>query len=468
MENKYGRDEADAHLLTEWEGYIGSSRDGMHPLIHYGYDDKEDMFDAHSYNKGGSILHMLRKVIGDEAFQESMKQYLERNAYTAVEVDEWRMAVEDVTGKDMHWFFDQWYMQQGHPLITLAYNYDEATHEAIVMVKQTQDASIMPAIYQLPVAVDVYFEGQEKPVRHSVFINQRQQEVRLPAATAPALVVFDAEHAILAEWEDLKTPEQFAYQFMHAPLYLDRYQALSILGAIGYEGLGSVVEKGLADPFYGIRALALENLDETASPEVMAKVVTLAESDPHSEVRATAIMALTALGADEAAAVARKAMQARPYNVVAAGLTALSELDPVECADAAQYLENETNSDIVAAIGGIYANSEDTSHLPYFETHLEDVDGFAAINFFESYGVLLLQATEGAVTDAVAKLQAIGTNMGQSPWRRIAAIKTLFEVKEGLTEGSTARESVATAIKAIKAAETNPQLKSIYQQFGDE
>ena len=99
FEHKHGRDEADYHMLNEWNGYFGSVMGGgMHPLIHYSYDDKEDMFDAHSYNKGGSVLHMLRSYVGDDAFFAAWNRYLEDNAFTAVEVDELRMAFEDVTG----------------------------------------------------------------------------------------------------------------------------------------------------------------------------------------------------------------------------------------------------------------------------------------------------------------------------------------------------------------------------------
>ncbi|MEL6276425.1 MAG: M1 family metallopeptidase, partial [Bacteroidota bacterium] len=61
LEHKHGRDKADDHLLDEWAGYIGSIQQGgePHELIWTDYDDKEQMFDAHSYNKGGAVLHML-------------------------------------------------------------------------------------------------------------------------------------------------------------------------------------------------------------------------------------------------------------------------------------------------------------------------------------------------------------------------------------------------------------------------
>ena len=68
LEHKYGRMRVDEHRTNELAGYINSSFNGMHPLIHYRYANKDDMFDAHSYNKGGLVLHHLRKYLGDDVF----------------------------------------------------------------------------------------------------------------------------------------------------------------------------------------------------------------------------------------------------------------------------------------------------------------------------------------------------------------------------------------------------------------
>ena len=57
FEHKYGREEADRHRRNEINGYLGSvGQGGAHALIHWGYNDKEDRFDAHSYNL--SLIHI--------------------------------------------------------------------------------------------------------------------------------------------------------------------------------------------------------------------------------------------------------------------------------------------------------------------------------------------------------------------------------------------------------------------------
>jgi aminopeptidase N len=467
LEHKYGRDEADSHLLSEWNGYLGSAaRGGIHPLIHYGYDDKEDMFDAHSYNKGGSVLHMLRKAIGDDAFFAGLQRYLTDNAYSAVEVDELRMAFEDVTGEDMNWFFDQWYNDQGEPSLTVDYGYDASSGNATVTVKQTQDANKMPAIFQLLTAIDVYLPGQDEPIRHEVVIDQRQQVILLPADVEPALIVFDAERSTLARWEDNKTQEQFAYQLKNGKLFMDRYQALSSLD-VDYPDYELLVQEGLQDQFYGIRALALNSLPEVIKPELLQVVAQLATNDPHSEVRATAIGIIAEAAFDGTPTIARQALDARPYNVVAAGLSALYMVEPTAGLQAISKLENETNSGIITTISDIYAISGDPQYLPYFTKNIGNVDGYPALSFFENYALLLAEDKDNSLEKGIEQLKKIGTDMGTSPWSRIASIKTLSEIKEALTEDTDARwvTLIEEAVSSIKAAETNPQLKGIYQQF---
>jgi len=124
QEYKYGREHADMSRLNELSGYFDQTQTTAHPLIQYHYDAEDDLFDAHSYNKGGLVLHMLRDLVGDDAFFASLQLYLRQNAYKSVEVDDLRQAFEEVTGRDMSWFWNQWYFGSGHPIVKIDYNYD--------------------------------------------------------------------------------------------------------------------------------------------------------------------------------------------------------------------------------------------------------------------------------------------------------------------------------------------------------
>jgi len=172
-EYKYGKDEADHKRNQEIGGYMYQAlNQGVHPLIHYGYEDKENMFDGHSYNKGGLVLHMLRAKIGDEAFFAGMKKYLQDNAGTSVEVDELRIAYEDVTGLDLQQFFNQWYLSSGHPELEINYSINGSDLE--VVVEQVQSPTTSIPIFQIPLEFDIY-DKKGKIVRHGVEMNLRKQ-----------------------------------------------------------------------------------------------------------------------------------------------------------------------------------------------------------------------------------------------------------------------------------------------------
>src|SRR6202007_2184764 len=103
-----------------------------------------DMFDAFSYNKGGQVLHMLRKAVGDDAFFASLKLYLETNKFKTAEMHNLRLAFEEVTGKDMNWFFNEWWYAKGHPILTVTKSYDASAKKLKMIVKQEQDFKTTP------------------------------------------------------------------------------------------------------------------------------------------------------------------------------------------------------------------------------------------------------------------------------------------------------------------------------------
>src|SRR5215204_3079568 len=138
LEYKYGKDAADEHNYTEMGGYIGSKSENK-DLVRFYYKDKEDMFDAVSYNKGGNILHMLRKHVGDSAFFKALNLYLNTNKFKSAEAHQLRLAFEEITGNDLNWFWNQWYFGSGHPDLDIAYSYDPAKKQAQVIVQQKQE-----------------------------------------------------------------------------------------------------------------------------------------------------------------------------------------------------------------------------------------------------------------------------------------------------------------------------------------
>lgn len=110
-------------LFKEWQGGIGSYRSTVQgwnssgisnttPLV---YPNADAFISNTIYYRGGTVLHMLRHVVGDEAFFEGARNYLSANAYGTAVTADFQEAMEAAHGGDLDWFFDQWVYGIGRP-----------------------------------------------------------------------------------------------------------------------------------------------------------------------------------------------------------------------------------------------------------------------------------------------------------------------------------------------------------------
>ncbi len=224
MEKKHGKEEADYHLRNELNGYLGQARTNRHDLIYFDYNDKEQTFDGHSYNKGGAILHSLRTYLGDEAFFASLKYYLKTNEYTAVEADELRLAFEEITGQDLNWFFNQWFFSAGHPELEVTEVYNDSLKQVELTIAQTQDVENNLPIYQLPLAIEIFENGQI--TRHEIETTKRKQTFTFSANEAPEFVNVDADKILVGTIKHDKSEAAYIAQYNNATNFRTRYEAL--------------------------------------------------------------------------------------------------------------------------------------------------------------------------------------------------------------------------------------------------
>ena len=154
---KYGEEEGDYHAMLSLENYFEEAEEETKDLIRFYYDDKEDMFDRHSYEKGGAILQMLITYLGDDAFFTGLNLYLKNNAFKTVEIHDLRLAFEEITGEDLNWFFNQWFLDSGHPILNVTEKYSGDT--LIMNISQVQDLEEYP-LFKLPLYIDL-FKGEE-------------------------------------------------------------------------------------------------------------------------------------------------------------------------------------------------------------------------------------------------------------------------------------------------------------------
>ncbi|MCU0346774.1 MAG: alanyl aminopeptidase [Saprospiraceae bacterium] len=477
LEKKHGRDEADFHRLQEMNGYMQSAAQAIHPLIDYGYANKEDMFDAHSYNKGGLILHMLRNYVGDDAFFTALQYYLKKNAFTEVEADELRLAFEDVTGEDLNWFFNQWFFEKGQPALTVEYDYDEEAKEVNVIVVQTQDPKEMPAVFTLPVGVDVYVDG--KVTRHNLRIDQRQQTFKIPAAKDPELIVFDGDGVLLADVTEDKSQEEYIYQYKNASNFQHKIRALGEIVESESPEAKAVVKGALDDKFWLFRLFAIESA--VLDGQVEDRIAVLAEKDPHSDVRESAMRKLGSTEDKKYAPLAARAVEKDPaIKVVSAALETLLALDKEAALTTAKKLEKEDDEGIILALAGLYSEAGDPQRLSFFEEKFSKVTGYNQVGFIQSYTKLAQNADAAAMLRTANKIKAVAMNEGNMFWLRFMVTKSINEMHATLAgkieeENDAAKKAdimakdaeLVKAIEAIKAWEKDDRVMNMYEAFPD-
>ena len=468
FEHKYGKDFADHHRVNELNGYLGSAfRQGVHPLIHFAHADKEDMFDAHSYNKGGLVLHMLRSYIGDDAFFAGFKKYLTDNAFTAVEADELRMAFEDVTGRDLNWFFDQWFFGAGHPVYKVDKSYDAANQSLTISIEQTQDPEKSVPVFIMPIPVDIY-DATGNLSQHEIVVNQRKQSFEIPMSSAPSLIMLDPDGNLLFEKKEEKTGDAYVMQYGKAQSYLGRREAVRNLK--GKPEAQAVFAKALSDNHWSLRQMAVDGVTTTDNPGVVSTLKNLAKNDKHSAVRGAALNKLAEVGdASFATDVEQIIKTEKVYGVIGTALGTLNKLNPTKALASAKNLEGSKNAQILSSVAGIYTDTKDVSHLPFFEKNLDELGGWPMINFYSSYAKLLAQSDSKTLLSKVMQMKGWATDMDKSaPIKRFASTRAISDMVKELGSDDSKSDIVSTLkeyITEIKGAETNEQLKQMYNSF---
>ena len=295
---KYGKAHADQLAYEDLQSYLMLAPYVDDPLYRVFYKSREDMFDHITYKKGGAILRHLHLLIGDAAFKQSIKKYLTSNALKPAEFQHWRLAVEEVTGKDMTWFFNQWYIKGGHPSLTLTYQFIDSSKKLKVHVDQKNEDPNF--VYRLPIT----FALVENNVitLHKVEINKTQQDIFIPASSSNAFVIPDYEHEVVGNITEQKTAAIYRLQYLASVNPISKLIALDTLCAnyITKHNIGSdfkeVLIKALNDStefaLFVLDAINEKNQDKVVQADFELPVFELFMNSRNLLVKAAALKLL--------------------------------------------------------------------------------------------------------------------------------------------------------------------------------
>jgi aminopeptidase N len=475
-EYKYGRDAADVHHSQSRQGYMMSDKEVN--LIRYNYEQREDMFDGFSYNKGGQILHMLRKAVGDDAFFNSLKNYLETNRFKSAEIHHLRLAFEEVTGEDMNWFFNQWFLSKGRPKLKVAQKYNSGAVE--LSVEQLQDLKKYP-LYKLPVDIDIYVNGKAERTR--IWITDQKQTFTIKCSGQPQLVNFDSERQLLCDLDYVKSNDEYIFQYKNAPLYEDRMEALVKLEEKLSDPAVFALYKEAAekDKYHTVRNFAIGKLitvSEDKMPEVKSLLVNIYNTDKKTKTRAKALSSLNKKFAKDADVIAlnEKALGEASYAICGEAIEATAKRDPKLAMEKAKAFETETGKDVVFPICELYANHGSDGNIGFFQNNIKYMTGFEIASFSGFYAKLGKRCTTSTAALTIAKDFEI-LSKGANRFTKYGAVKGVRDiaqvweareksVKAELEAAKAKNENVsAVEAKLKEVSETKEALNKIYNSI---
>jgi aminopeptidase N len=241
-----------------------------------------DMYDRHLYPGGACRLHMLRCELGDDIFWDAVQDYLKRFNGKVVETDDFRLIMEEHSGRSLGRFFDQWFYTPGYPKLKVSFRYEADKAQGVFEIEQTQvDAAAGVPFFTFQTSVGWVIDGETytQPLR----IDQQRQVVTVAMSSMPQQVRFDPLCEVLHKLDFNPGDDLLRRQLVDAPDILGRIHAAQELVKSGrYANIEAVVAAWPSESFWGVRCEMAEALGKSNTEAALVGIVALldVEQDP--------------------------------------------------------------------------------------------------------------------------------------------------------------------------------------------
>jgi aminopeptidase N len=189
FEQKHGIDTAKQMLAKNRNIVIDFARKKQRPVVDSSVTNYMELLNPNSYQKGGWVLHMLRRQLGDSLFWKGIQTYYSRYSGKNAVTGDLCKVMEEVSGAALQPFFQQWLFRAGHPKLNITWQYNSTKKEVSVTVVQLQNE-----LFQFPLELQIGNNGIKQ-----VAINNRETTFTFSAATRPAAITVDPNVNLLYE-----------------------------------------------------------------------------------------------------------------------------------------------------------------------------------------------------------------------------------------------------------------------------
>jgi aminopeptidase N len=437
--HKYGTASADKLANEDLRKYLSSANKADPTLVRFFYTDREVVFDRISYEKGGACLGYLHKLMGDAAFHKAMNIYLTRNALHSAEATNWRLAVEEATGQDWNWFFNEYYYYAGHPMLDIRYDFNDAAQQAIVTVTQVQEDTSL--VYRLPLKTALIYGGTKtitdwdlrKKTEH--FVYPYKDSLR-------PVIVPDYNHMLVGTYKENKYLDGWLQQYKVCNDYVNKRLAVNA----AFKDLDnavsqSIVDLALSENFPYITEYALAGLSDVKNDKLRkkwhAQVEYLVTNGTTNNVRANALNVLGEWEQEDAKPVMIEATRDSSYMVAGAALDALFEVDSLEAYKIAkQFIVTHPQADLQAAIWSVIGRIAKDEDITVFQEMAPRLFGTNKFQFAIGLIYYLRRVQNDVTFDQAVAVMASLANKESTRLYRLGLASFLHNVGTGYLEKS--------------------------------
>jgi aminopeptidase N len=183
-------------------------------------------YDSIVFEKGSMVFHMLRWVMGDEAFRKTLRTMAQQYAWKSISTDQFQRLAEGVSKQELTYFFAQWVSSTGVPQFKRTWAVYKLPKGYQVVGKVQQDLDI----FRMPVEIRVMCQGS-KPVNERVEMVGTTADFTINTRTKPLRVLVDPASRLLKYDDKTKYQVELARadQLVQQQAYLEaikQYQAV--------------------------------------------------------------------------------------------------------------------------------------------------------------------------------------------------------------------------------------------------
>jgi aminopeptidase N len=193
LENKYGKDSLKNLLKQQRQKVLRFYKDHKTPVVDTSAtNDLMHLLNANSYQKGGWILHLLRRKVGDSLFWKGIRDYYKTFEGKNAGTEDFEKIFEKVTHQNLSTFFNQWLFDPGQPMLNIQWNYNKTKKSVSIKIEQTQ-----PDLFEFPLQI-AFVKGNEKVIK-TIDIRNKITEKEIPMPMVPTELITDPNVDLLFE-----------------------------------------------------------------------------------------------------------------------------------------------------------------------------------------------------------------------------------------------------------------------------